>query len=142
MDSVVVFPAPLCPSTTVICPSNMFSVSSFTACRVLLPTLKSCPKHKTQNLCNHRLWTLRTQTTLFLTGHAEQNSVVLLTFVRCLIFIPETSPAGSSSINSPFRAFSASSSSSFSFTIAMRGVLHQYEGCKFGNLKKVICKRS
>lgn len=46
MDSVVVFPAPLCPSRTVICPSNMFTVRSRTACRVLLPTLNSC-----QNIC-------------------------------------------------------------------------------------------
>lgn len=42
MDSVVVFPAPLCPSSTVICPSNMFRVRSRTALRVLLPTLNSC----------------------------------------------------------------------------------------------------
>lgn len=42
MDSVVVFPAPLCPRSTVICPSNMFSVRSRTACLVLFPTLNFC----------------------------------------------------------------------------------------------------
>lgn len=41
MDSVVVFPAPLCPSSTVICPSNMFTVRFCTASRILLPTLNS-----------------------------------------------------------------------------------------------------
>lgn len=46
MDSVVVFPAPLCPSSTAICPSNMFTVRSRTACRVLLPTLNSCQRDR------------------------------------------------------------------------------------------------
>lgn len=51
------------------------------------------------------------------------------TFVKCLSLTPDTSPTGSSSINSPFRAFSASSSSSFSFRKATRGLLHQYDDC-------------
>lgn len=42
MDRVVVFPAPLCPNRTVICPSYMFTVKSFTASFVLFPTLKTC----------------------------------------------------------------------------------------------------
>lgn len=42
MERVVVFPAPLWPSRTVICPSYMFTVRSLTASFVLLPTLKTC----------------------------------------------------------------------------------------------------
>lgn len=45
MDRVVVFPAPLCPNRTVICPSYMFTVRSFTASFVLFPTLKTCGDH-------------------------------------------------------------------------------------------------
>lgn len=42
IEREVVFPAPLCPSRTVIWLSNMFIVRSFTACRILFPTLNSC----------------------------------------------------------------------------------------------------
>lgn len=56
MDSEVVFPAPLWPRRTVIWLSNMFIVRSFTACRILLPTLNSCradePAMVTNLLCS------------------------------------------------------------------------------------------
>lgn len=45
MDRVVVFPAPLCPNRTVICPSYMFTVKSLTASFILFPTLKTCRDH-------------------------------------------------------------------------------------------------
>lgn len=48
MDRVVVFPAPLCPKRTVICPSYMFTVKSLTASFTLFPTLKTCRDHVTE----------------------------------------------------------------------------------------------
>lgn len=44
IDSVVVLPAPLWPSRTVIWPSNMLRVKSLTASLVLLPTLNTCDR--------------------------------------------------------------------------------------------------
>lgn len=126
MDSVVVFPAPLCPSRTVIWLSNMFIVRSFTACRILLPTLNSCQGDEPTVVTN-----LPCCPTYI-------SCIQMLTLHRCLILIPDTIPDGSSSIYFPFRAFSASSSSSFSFTKVMRGLLHQYEGCGCDTVRTVL----
>lgn len=50
------------------------------------------------------------------------------TLERCFILIPDTRSAGSSSMYWLFRAFSGSSSSSFSFPTTVLGRPHQYEG--------------
>lgn len=42
MESVVVLPAPLWPSRTVICPSYRFRLRSLTAALPLFPTLNTC----------------------------------------------------------------------------------------------------
>lgn len=54
MDRVVVFPAPLCPNRTVICPSYMFTVKSLTASFTLFPTLKTCRDHVNELMLHSR----------------------------------------------------------------------------------------
>lgn len=54
MDRVVVFPAPLCPNRTVICPSYMFTVRSLTASFILFPTLKTCRDHVNKSMLHSR----------------------------------------------------------------------------------------
>lgn len=44
IERVVVFPAPLWPSRTVICPSYRFRFRSLTAALPLFPTLNTCRK--------------------------------------------------------------------------------------------------
>lgn len=50
MDKVVVFPAPLCPRRTVICPSYKFKDKSFTAIRVLFFKVNFCKGKTRTNL--------------------------------------------------------------------------------------------
>lgn len=50
----MVFPAPLCPNRTVICPSYMFTVKSLTASFILFPTLKTCGDHVNELMLHSR----------------------------------------------------------------------------------------
>lgn len=134
IESVVVLPAPLWPSRTVIWPSNMLSVKSLTASLVLFPTLNTCDRR----IHSFYRWSMSQShwsSTQSLPSVPYESNIIKAkhhasddTFDKCLILTPDTSPAGSSSMNSPFVTFSASSSSSFSFSRATRGLLHQYEG--------------
>lgn len=47
-DKVVVFPAPLCPRRTVICPSYTLKDKSCTAKMVVLCVVNSCEKNTTK----------------------------------------------------------------------------------------------
>ncbi len=98
----------------------MLSVKSLTASLVLFPTLNTCDRR----IHSFYMWSMSPLYNIIKAKHHASDD----TFAKCLILTPDTSPAGSSSMNSPFDTFSASSSSSFSFSSVTRGLLHQYEG--------------